>query len=119
MLLFPLIDWHSLDRALAISEELDNFQPKVPSEIHTCDNITLPHATLAGRRPCCNMRNKDALSDRRKICILLSHLCCIVLIQLQHLDAYEWSDHTASLLKLFNDVLGGVYGNGKADTVCT
>lgn len=86
---------------------------------HTCDHITFSETRLGSRRVCCYTRNQDALCNLREVWILLSHLCRIVLIKLQHLDTYVGPDHTPHLLQLLDDIFGGINGDGKADSIST
>ena len=65
------------------------------------------------------MGNQDALPDLGEVWVLLSHLCCIVLIELQHLDAYVGPDHTTPLLQLLYDVFSSINGDGKTDSIST
>lgn len=67
----------------------------------------------------CNMRNQNALLDLRELGVLLPHLCCIVLIKLQHLDTYKGPDHTTPLLQLLYDVFSSINWDGKTDTIST
>ena len=65
------------------------------------------------------MGNQNALLDLREVWVLLSHLCCIVLIELQHLDAYVGPEHTTTLLQLLYDVFSSIDWDGKTDPIST
>ena len=85
----------------------------------TCYDIALSKPTLCGRRVCCDIRDQYALHDLRKVWVLLTHLRRIVLVELQHLDAYVGPDHAPPLLQLLYDILSCVNGNGKTHPVGT
>ena len=85
----------------------------------TCDDIAFSETRLGGRRVGCNMRHQYALHDVREVWVLLSHLCCIVLIELQHLDAYVRPYHTTRLLQLLYHIFGSINWDGKTDPIST
>lgn len=63
------------------------------------------------------MRDQYALLDLRELRVLLPHLCCVVLIKLQHLDTYIGPYDTTPLLQLLYDIFSSVNWDGKTDTV--
>lgn len=58
----------------------------------TCDYIPFSEITPECRRVGCDCSHQYALLDLWKPGVPLSHLCCYLLIELHHLDAYVGPD---------------------------